>query len=348
MSSIKQPKPQVVTKPARFFSWWSTARGVKMSSFLMVGGSISAALYQVAPNTFMINFVRDFYQHSTRGRPTIINGGMKLILEGVDHDLRHMKPDQDNVSADGVEFFVSTCTDVCGWGEPGAMSIVGFPLNFMFRSKSDVPLERMQFGNLGAAEIKYLSEEELKSEQAKQLAESIVHSDDSKKFAIAREIIKIGSSQHFMQGGIGASFVLLTFFISKSVNRKLNLFRKAPLLRYISYPVISSAMLLYYFLVRDGLNRRLQRKVDEQTASISPAYARGGVEYYTKILQQNAVLRDLHLDGKNKWSMTGEDITEWIRNKNMCFTDRRAICLDALNEFAVIDALKLNSQTKEE
>ena len=48
MSSIKQPKPQVVTKPARFFSWWSTARGVKMSSFLMVGGSISAALYQVA------------------------------------------------------------------------------------------------------------------------------------------------------------------------------------------------------------------------------------------------------------------------------------------------------------
>ena len=54
----------------RFYTFWATAAGQKVSGFLLISGSILSAVYQIAPHTVLIKFVRDYYQNLTYGIPT--------------------------------------------------------------------------------------------------------------------------------------------------------------------------------------------------------------------------------------------------------------------------------------
>merc|ERR1719391_1766443 len=77
-------------------------------------------------------------------------------------------------------------------------------------------------------------------------------------------------------------------------------------------------------LAVDSWRKKIDRKVDAAACAHGPAYARGGFEYYTKILSRNMALRNIMPGGK------GEKIPGFIRRKHVPFAERRAICEKAL------------------
>ncbi len=89
----------------------------------------------------------------------------------------------------------------------------------------------------------------------------------------------------------------------------------------------------FYIFFQDTLNRRVQSTIDENTARLSDSYARGGIEYYTKIMQRNIALRELALDGKKLYNMKGEEVYEYIRLRNKPFGERKQICETVLKKF---------------
>lgn len=312
----------------RFYSWWSTPAGQKVAAFSVLTGSVLAAIYQIAPHTVLLKFTRDYYQHLTNGIPTPISGEMKLLIEEVMTDLQLSEEERSH-----VKFFVMSVMDTSGWGDLAADSRIGFPFYFHFKDPAEIPLAQMTFGNRGSGNVKYLSQSETESDQAKALSEGLVISKDAKKFAIAREINKVRSCPQYNFALINSSYILLALFLGRIINTKLNLFRKPPLFRGISYGVIFQSLTLLYVTSKDSFNRRLQGVLDDKTAGISPSYAKGGVDYYANIMKRHTALRDLNLNGKQLYSMQGEEIYEYIRMRNKQFKERKQICADVLNKY---------------
>jgi len=317
------------TKPYRFYNWWSSPIGQKVSGFAMLGGSVLAAGYQLAPHTVLLSFLTsNYYQHRTHGLPTPVSAEMRELVAELTAELG-----LTDSECQAVRYFVLNKMDTAGWGDLTEKAAVGYPAYFHFKKASEVPLDRIQLGNRGSAHIKYLSPEERESDKAKELAQGLVLSKEAKKFAITRELIQMKMMPHFWLAFLNSGYVLLTLFCARIINRKLNLFRRPPVFRGINYGTLIPVMYMLYFTSKDGFNRRLQAFVDESTAGISAAYARGGVEYYTQIMRRFAAMRELHLDGHSLYSLEGEEIYEYVRVRNKPFRERKAICAAALEKF---------------
>ena len=64
-------------------------------------------------------------------------------------------------------------------------------------------------------------------------------------------------------------------------------------------------------------------KVDKKVASLGQEYSQGGVEYYTKLLRRNVILRSMMgSSGENLFTKFGNDKT-YIRRKHVQTTTRR-------------------------
>ena len=72
----------------RFYTFWATAAGQKVSGFLLISGSILSAVYQIAPHTVLIKFVRDYYQNLTYGIPTPVRYSCVHLLFVIKNILR--------------------------------------------------------------------------------------------------------------------------------------------------------------------------------------------------------------------------------------------------------------------
>jgi len=314
-------------KNIRFYSWWSTVAGQRAAGFLMLSGSVLAAIYQIAPHTFLLKFTRDHYQHLTNGLPTPISFELRGLIAEVMTDLQLSEEEQSH-----IKFFVMSVMDSSGWGDLNTDSRIGYPFYFHLRAPAEVPLAQMTFGKRGSGNVKFLSPEEIESEQARSLCEGLSISREAKKFAIAREINKVRACPQYQFAVINSSYILLALFTARIMNRKLNLFRKPPLFRGVGYSIIFQSLAFMYVTSKDSFNRRLQGVLDEKTAAISPEYARGGVDYYSDIMKRHIALRDLNLDGKNLYSMNGEEVYEYIRMRNKQFRERKQICVDVLSK----------------
>jgi hypothetical protein len=312
----------------RFYSWWSTPTGQKFSGFLLLTTSVLGSVYHLAPHSVLMGGVKDYYQSLTYGVPTPISVEMSEILNEVITDL--------SLSGEEVEkmkMFVMSVMDARGWGELKSGSLLGYPFYFNFKEEAEVPLRNMQFGHRGSSYAKYLSETEMRSAEALQLVDGLLLSKDAKKFCVAREIEKIALAPQYQLAATSSALILLGLFTSRIINKKLDLFRKPPIFRGVGYSTVFITLTSIYFVFKDSMNRRTQGKVDASASRISAAYARGGVEYYSKIMQRNVALRSLSLDGTKLYSMKGEEVYEYVRMRNKLFGDRKQICQDILTNY---------------
>ena len=172
-----------------------------------------------------------------------------------------------------------------------------------------------------------LSPAQLESEAASSFCSSLLLPTDAKKFSIAREMERMKLQPYGMHGSFSFTFILLTYNISRVINKKLELFKKPPVVRGIAYVGLLPTMVLSYFLVRDTYNRHVDKELDRRAAQISPVYAAGGVQYYDTMLQRNIALRELEGDrGKSKYTGKGDLVEGIVRFKQASIHDRRDVC----------------------
>lgn len=89
--------------------------------------------------------------------------------------------------------------------------------------------------------------------------------------------------------------------------------------------VAAVAGFVAYAFSTDSLTHGLEAWLDRRTASLSAAYARGGVEFYEKVLSGNLALRSLlGQRGKKLYTPSGNVIPRhWFRIKHLPYTARR-------------------------
>merc|ERR1712059_225928 len=120
-----------------------------------------------------------------------------------------------------------------------------------------------------------------------------------------------------------AVWILLTYNIARVVNKRMEMFKKPPIIRGSMYNMLAVVMGLGYCLVRDGFSR----KVNREAANISSEFARGGVELYTKQMERNKALRTLQPRLSSKYTMDeGDTVSGLVRVPHISISEMRDIC----------------------
>jgi len=318
----------------RFYKWWKTAKGRKFVLGVFITGSAAVLLMHIGKNTFLMNYIKEFYQQYQSGIPVKVDSyTKKTLLPAVMSDLELSQEEEGNLS-----LFMTNGNEPYSWGElrDDTNAMLGLPFWYQFRDSTEVPLKQMTYGRKGTSISKQLSDEEQSSVHAKNLKEGMALSDKAKKFGLAREIIKVKELQpHTQQGGLAAASVMICYLAAKTINDKMGLFRMvAPWIRGANYIFTMNMTAALYIASKDGFNRKVQGSLDQRAASISKEYAEGGIEYYTKQMQRNAAKRELVLGQDKIYSLKGEEAYELIRRRNKPLHERRDICEEALKSFS--------------
>ena len=224
-----------------FYNWFSTLRGQKVVGSVWIGISGLAALYHVSSHWFFLDQVKSLYQSYTNGFRTKIRAEMLELV----HDVtKHMELNDEEVASLGI-FVLESLSEPYGWGELGRNGLVGFPEWFQYKSTTEVPLEKMRIGMAATGSEQYkLSEGQIDSDSGRLFAESLVLSDNAKRFALAREIERTKMQPFIVHGTLAAAITLLNYNIARIMNKKLSLFSRPPMFRMYLYLGLLPTMML--------------------------------------------------------------------------------------------------------
>jgi len=195
-------------------------------------------------------------------------------------------------------------------------ALIGIPISYSYKTPKDIDRQNIMVGNKA---VHWSSPDGMSLESALMLSES------AQKFAIAREIASTSTNQIPMQiaaNGVGA---FLYIYLTTTLNKKYSAFtRPMPLKqRVVMYSLLGSFTFTLWLFIRDFMNVHFEQTVDEIAGSINEEYARGAVEYYSKILQRNVALRSLlGSEGAKIFTPVGNNPL-LFRTKHRPFTARR-------------------------
>jgi len=306
-----------------FYNWFSTLKGQKVVGSIWIGLSAFGALYHLAPHWFFLNQIKSIYQSYNKGFKTQVQNEMLDLLNTVVTDMN--LSDQETQS---LNVFISSLSEPNGWGELGKNCLLGYPDYFHYNSTEDVPMNQMRIGtHATGAGNSNLTGGQIESPLGKSFAESLVLTDNAKKFAFAREIERTRTQPFMTHGVFSFCYILLTYNLARILNKRLELLKRPPLFRGLMYMGLWPFMVFGYFMTKDAYNRHMEKALDKSAAGISPDYSQGGVEYYNKILQRNVSIREFQGEsGRSLYTGKGDVIQGIIRVKSPNITDRRDIC----------------------
>jgi len=314
----------------KFYNWFRTARGARAVGGVWVTMAATGALYHVAPHWFMLKYVKDIYQNYTKGFKTKVRENMLTLINEVTVDM-----EMSEKEVRSVDVFVSMVTEPWAWGELGQDVLLGFPEYFYYDSTEEVPVDRMRIGVVHDSGTggHLLKRSQAESEACSEFAASMILSNDAKMFSIAREFWRAKYTPFYLHSAITAFFIFFNYRVARLMNRKLDLFKRPPLVRGLGYLAILPWVFLTFLLVKDAVTRMVERDLDRAAAGLGPRYAAGGEEFYSKQLQRNRALRALEGEaGADRYTGRGELAPGWVRTKHTRLQDRIDICRSQIKE----------------
>jgi len=304
----------------KYFNSFHTVQGARRVGFVWIGASMLAAVYQLAPHSFGKDAVKAVYENYSRGFPTPVSKQMKSLASEVAADI-------------GLEgdpsLFVLTLEEPAGWGDFGS-ELVGYPPYFHFSKPQEVPLDKMRFGGGGFRKAEILTRRQADLPEARLFCDSMVLSPEAKKFALARELKRVGYGPQYYFTTLNAAWILLTYNIARHGNQKLGLFKKGrfPVHRLMWYAGLAPTMILSYFLAKDLISRQIEKTSVAAAAGLGPAYAKGGEEYYNHMLLRNKCIGKFE-EPYRRFNLEGELIQGLVRTKRVPLSKLRDLCKEA-------------------
>lgn len=330
------PKVEPVLLRKTRFHWFASGPGRRAVGTAVAVASLGASLVKAAPNSLALNYMRDIFQNYTHGFRTKPTPDMIGLVDQVCEDMGLSSEEKRQLGT-----FVMAQTEPYAWGgmwrKGGGHGVLfGYPDFFHWTSPEQVPMNKMRVGsNLDSGENIGFSRTAMGTPEAKMFAESMILSDEAKKFSICREIERTRTHNFIFSSALPGCWMGLTYLVARYANRKLGLFNAPfrPLHRITAYLSILPAMGFTYFLIKDANQRSLQGFIDSSAAGLSREYSAGGVEYYTKLMVRNSSLRVLDPSQKDNYNMLGELKPGIIRMKHKPLLERKMICEDRLKKF---------------
>lgn len=125
------------------------------------------------------------------------------------------------------------------------------------------------------------------------LKEALVFSLGAQKFVIAREVARLQSGGPVMSAAVAPVCLGGAWVYSVVLKQILGLHGGPALFRRAANVVALGLGAVSYFLTTDAVNQWIDFSSDRRAAEVSRDYAKGGVEFYDKILSRNRTLRSL-------------------------------------------------------
>ncbi|NXG79601.1 TM177 protein, partial [Baryphthengus martii] len=166
------------------------------------------------------------------------------------------------------------------------------------------------------------------------LKEALTFSREAQKFALAREVVYLQNGSPLASAVVAPACLAGTFLCGKGVKQLLGLSAGPMILRSIRNLITAAGGLMCYYVSYDAVTYHLDCRADRKAAAISKDYARGGVEFYDKILSRNRILRGLMGEqGTKVYAPSGNLFPRhWFRIKYTPYTYRRDLILNILKE----------------
>uniref|UniRef100_A0A3Q3GKM2 Transmembrane protein 177 n=1 Tax=Labrus bergylta TaxID=56723 RepID=A0A3Q3GKM2_9LABR len=211
------------------------------------------------------------------------------------------------------------------WLPKGAQ--IGIPANF--NSSPDDPsgiINRTIFINGKAVDWS--------SDTGSALKEALVFSLEAQKFAIAREVARLQSGGPVLNAVVAPFCLSGVWVYSVVLKQVLGLHSVSPLFRGAANIVALGLGAVSYFLTSDAVSHWNDMSADRLAAGVSRDYAKGGVEFYDKILSRNKTLRSLMgQKGEEMYAPSGNLFpAHLLQLKHTPYTSRRDRILSLLKE----------------
>lgn len=131
------------------------------------------------------------------------------------------------------------------------------------------------------------------SDTGSALKEALVFSLGAQKFAIAREVARLQSGGPVLSAAVAPFCLGGAWVYSVVLKQMFGLHGGPALFRGVANVVALGLGAVSYFLTSDAINQWIDFSSDRRAAEVSREYAKGGVEFYDKILSRNRTLRSL-------------------------------------------------------
>ncbi|RVE57759.1 hypothetical protein OJAV_G00202400 [Oryzias javanicus] len=172
------------------------------------------------------------------------------------------------------------------------------------------------------------------SDTGSALKEALVFSLEAQKFAIAREVVRLQSGGPVLNAAVAPVCLGGVWVYSVLLKQVFGLHAGSALLRGAANVVALGIGAVSYFLTSDAVSQWMDYSSDRHAARVSPEYAKGGVEFYDKILSRNKTLRSLMgRKGEEMYAPSGNLFPAHILQlKHTPYTSRREGLLALLEE----------------
>ncbi|KAK2839556.1 hypothetical protein Q5P01_013296 [Channa striata] len=242
------------------------------------GGLFAANMsYHIFPD---ISY-RQLYQAWYKGEPATLSEKLQGIFQQVLKDYGISSP--KNFSA-----FASFGFHPIGAGVPWlpAGAQIGIPANFNSTSDDSSGITNRTVLINGKAV-------DWNSDTGSALKDALVFSTEAQKFAIAREVARLQSGGPVMNAAVAPVCLGGVWIYSVLLKQVFGLHTGPALLRGAVNIVALGLGVVSYLLTSDAVNQWIDYSSDRCAAGVSHDYAKGGIEFYDKILSRNRTLRSL-------------------------------------------------------
>ncbi|XP_028825603.1 transmembrane protein 177 [Denticeps clupeoides] len=259
---------------------------LKLSAFLQknrrsllllgCGGAFSASIFYHA---FPDSTYKNLYQAWSKGEPAQLSGKLEETF-------REVLKDCGVASPKNYHAFASFGFHPVGAGLPWlpAGVHIGIPANF--NSTSSDP------GGITDRTVLINGKEvEWDSEAGAALKEALLFSPEAQRFALAREVMRLESGGPVLQATAGPACLAGVCVYSVALKQIFGLYSGSLIARAFLNVLVAGLGAVCYFLASDSISHWLDYSSDRRAAGLSRDYARGGVEFYDKILSRNKTLR---------------------------------------------------------
>lgn len=213
-----------------------------------------------------------------------------------------------------------------------AGSLVGIPPNF------DSTAEDKK-GIVNHVVVINGKEVDWESSEGVALKEALTFSLKAQKFAIAREVVYLQNGSPLASAVVAPTCLAGMFVCGRALKLLLGLSTGPVILRGLCNLVTAMGGLLCYCVSADAVTYHLDCRADRKAAMLSEDYARGGLEFYDKILSRNRIFRGLMgKQGVKMYAPSGNLFPRhWFRIKYTPYTYRRTLIVNILRELQASD-----------
>lgn len=303
-----QKKPIEVKEPSKL-DYFRSPSG-RPTSFLayICAGTALIQLTIIGPHRFLINQLRQIFTGSSPDTAASLSESfLNLISECIDENVKPLM--------------------VCGNCYSQPKSFGRSDQNVLLLIPDHFKYENIQqIEGFGDCKHGSLSEESKAAPIPQDALATVVLSEEAKRYAITREIIRSTKSYHSLHGIFAYLCLLSNYIMARVVNDRLQTF-KLPLRHRLIFYTFTSIFNFYMFQTgSSALAASQESELVETVARTSESLARGGVEFYTKERDRNLAKKTLFPKEFEKKINSRGDKIKWNYTRSLPLDERIKIC----------------------